>query len=238
MGCMSLEPHLAKPDPAIPPSWPVGDAYLVQFETGLPTVTYKQIFTDPRLQTLIAQALANNRDMMIAAANIDAAREQYVIQRAQQFPQVDANAGVTVSGNRSSGSSSNGTGSGNGSGSGSGSSGGSSGVRANYTAGISVPSFEIDLFGRLRSLTHAQLEQYFATEAGARATRLTLVANIANAWLNYATDSSLLLVAQETLKSAQESVRITRIRLEGGVAPRLDLDQAQLILTQAQADVA
>jgi len=237
-GCMSLEPHLAKPDPAIPPSWPVGDAYLVQFETGLPTVTYKQIFTDPRLQTLIAQALANNRDMMIAAANIDAAREQYVIQRAQQFPQVDANAGVTVSGNRSSGSSSNGTGSGNGSGSGSGSSGGSSGVRANYTAGISVPSFEIDLFGRLRSLTHAQLEQYFATEAGARATRLTLVANIANAWLDYASDTSLLLIAEQTAATAEKSVRLTRLRLEGGIAPRTDLSQAEQILDQAQADLA
>ncbi len=233
--CMSLEPHLAKPDPSIPPSWPVGNAYLVQFETGLPTVTYKQIFTDPRLQTLIAQALANNRDMMIAAANIDAAHEQYIIQRAQQFPQVDASAAVTVSGNRSSGSSSNGSGNGNGSENGSGS---SSGVRANYTAGISVPSFEIDLFGRLRSLTHAQLEQYFATEAGARATRLTLVANIANAWLDYASDTSLLLIAEQTAAASQKSVRLTRLRLEGGVAPRTDLSQAEQILDQAQADLA
>ena len=238
-GCMSLEPHLAKPDPAIPPSWPVGDAYLVQFETGLPTVTYKQIFTDPRLQTLVAQALANNRDMMIAAANIDAARERYLIQRAQQLPQVDAGAGVTLSGNRSSGSSNSGNGNGNGSGSGSsGGSGGSSGVRANYSAGISVPSFEIDLFGRLRSLTRAQLEQYFATEAGARATRLTLVANIANAWLDYASDTSLLLIAEQTAAAAQKSVRLTRLRLEGGIAPRTDLSQAEQILDQAQADLA
>jgi multidrug efflux system outer membrane protein len=238
-GCMSMEPHLAKPDPAIPPSWPVGDAYLVQFEAGLPTVTYKQIFIDPRLQTLIAQALANNRDMMIAAANIDAAREQYVIQRAQQFAQLDANGGVTVSGNRSSGSSSSGSGNGSGSGSGSGSGGNSrGGVRANYTAGLSVPNFEIDLFGRLRSLTHAQLEQYLATEAGARATRLTLVANIANAWLDYASDTSLLLIAEQTAAAAQKSVRLTRLRLEGGVAPRTDLSQAEQILDQAQADLA
>ncbi len=111
-------------------------------------------------------------------------------------------------------------------------------MNANYSAGTTVPSFEIDLFGRLRSLTHAQLQQYLATEAGARSTRLTLVADVADAWLNYASDQSLLVIAQETLKSAQASVRITRIRLEGGIAPRLDLDQAQLILTQAQADVA
>ena len=232
--CTTLEPKLAQPDPAIPASWPAGDAALRQSEAALPAVTYRDIFRDGRLQTLIGEALANNRDLMAAASNIQAALEQYHIQRAQQFPQVNAAGGVTVSGDRGSSGSSSGNGSGSDSGNGS----GGGGLSGSYTAGISLPSFEIDLFGRLRSLTHAQFEQYLATEAGARSTRLTLVADVADAWLNYATDSSLLLVAQETLKSAQESVRITRIRLEGGVAPRLDLDQAQLILTQAQADVA
>ena len=231
--CTTLEPKLAQPDPAIPASWPAGDAALRQSEASLPAVTYRDIFRDGRLQTLIGEALVNNRDLMAAAANIQAALEQYHIQRAQQFPQVDAQGGVTVSGDRGGSNSSSG---GSNSGNGNGSSGG--GLSANYTAGISVPSFEIDLFGRLRSLTHAQFEQYLATEAGARSTRLTLVADVADAWLNYATDSSLLLIAQETLKSAQESVRITRVRLEGGVAPRTDLDQAQLILTQAQSDFA
>ncbi len=232
-GCATLEPHLAKPDPAIPPSWPAGDAALRQSEAALPAVTYRDIFRDGRLQTLIGEALVNNRDLMVAASNIAAAREQYHIQRAQQFPQVGAEAGVTLTGERSS------TGNGAGSGSGSGSSAGNSkNVVANYTAGVSVPSFDIDLFGRLRSLTHAQFEQYLATEAGARSTRLTLVANIANAWLNYASDSSLLLIAQETAKSAADSVRLTRIRLEGGVAPRTDLDQAEQILAQSQADLA
>ena len=229
--CATMEPKLDRADPAIPASWPAGSSVLAQSEAALPAVTYKQIFADPRLQTVIALALVNNRDLMTAAANIAAAREQYRIQRAQQFPQVNANAGVTVTGERSNSNN-------NGSGSGSSSSSGGGSVAASYTAGLSVPSFEIDLFGRLRSLTHAQFERYLATEAGARSTRLTLVANLADAWLDYATDSSLLLIAQETLKSAQESVRITRIRLEGGIAPRTDLDQAQLILTQAQADVA
>jgi multidrug efflux system outer membrane protein len=233
--CVSMEPKLGAPDPAVPPSWPVGDAYLVRSEAALPAVTYRDIFGDPRLQALIAQALVNNRDLMIAAANIDAARAQYVIQRAQQFPQLDANAGVTLTGNRSNGSSNNGS-SNNGSGSGSGSS--SKGVTANFTAGLSVPSFELDLFGRLRSLTHAQLEQYLATEAGARATRLTLVANVANAWLDYASDTSLLLIAEQTASAAQKSVRLTRLRLEGGIAPRTDLSQAEQILDQAEADLA
>src|SRR3954451_6823073 len=158
--------------------------------------------------------MVNNRDLMDAAANIAAAREQYHIQRASQFPQVDANAGVSVSGDKS------------------------SNVSAQYQAGLNVPNFELDLFGRLRSLSHVQLERYFATEAAARSTRLTLVGDIASAWLTYAADSSLLLIARQTADSAEKSVRLTRARLEGGIAPRTDLRQAEEILTQAQADLA
>ena len=212
--CATMEPHYVRPDAAIPASWPTGDSYLRQSEANLPAVTYREIFRDARLQALIGQALANNRDLMIAAANIGAAREQYRIQRAQQFPQLDANAGVTVSGDRD------------------------NTVSANYQTGIGVPSFELDLFGRLRSLSHAQLERYFATEAAARSIRLTLVADIADAWLNHAADSSLLLIARQTAANAEKSVRLTRARLEGGIAPHTDLRQAEQVLTAAQADLA
>jgi len=213
-GCTTMEPKYVQPDPAVPASWPIGDPYLVQAEVGLPTLTYKQVFTDPRLHTLIAQAIANNRDLRTAAANIAAAREQYRIQRANQLPTVDASGGATFSGDKE------------------------KGVSAQYNAGVSVPNFELDLFGRLRSLTNVQLDRYFATEAGARATRLTLVGNIANAWLDYASDSSLLRISTQTADSAQKSVQLTRIRLQGGIAPRTDLDQAEQILATAQADVA
>jgi multidrug efflux system outer membrane protein len=244
-GCMSFQPRNLQPKPAIPSSWPAGDPYLFQAEEGLPTLSYKQVFEDPRLQTLIAEAIANNRDLRVAASNIAAAREQYIIQRANQFPQVDASGGVTLSGNRSNGGS-GGTGTGNGSGgatNGNGSGGGSisgssSGVRAQYNLGVSVPSFELDLFGRLRSLTDVQLQHFFATEAGARSTRLTLVGSIATSWLQHAADASLLRISEATAASAEKSVRLTRLRLEGGVAPRTDLDQAEQILDTAEADLA
>lgn len=213
-GCMSLEPNYVRPDPAIPPSWPAGDSYLAAAEAGLPALTYKQIFQDPRLQTLIAQAIANNRNLMTAAANIAAAREQFRIQRAQQFPRLDAGTGVTVTGDQASGAS------------------------ARYEAGLNVPNYELDLFGRLRSLSRVEQERFFASEAGARATRLALVADIARAWLAYAADSSLLLIAQQTVTSTQRSVQLTRLRLEGGIAPRTDLRQAEQILSVAQADLA
>jgi multidrug efflux system outer membrane protein len=207
--CSTMEPKYVRPDPAIQSSWPVGDPYLAQSEVGLPVLTYQQVFRDPRLQTLISQALINNRDMMVAASNIAAAREQFRIQRAQQLPTVNAAASTTVTGDKDS-----------------------------YEAGLQVPSFELDLFGRVRSLTHVQLQRYFATEAGARATRLTLVSNIASAWLNHAADSSLLRIAQDSAASAQKSVDLTRLRLEGGIAPRTDLRQAEQTLSVAQADLA
>lgn len=212
--CTSMDPKYVRPDPAIPPSWPVGDPYLAQAEVGLPVLSYRQVFQDPRVQTLIAEALANNRNLMVAASNIAAAREQYHIQRAQLLPTVNAGAGATVSGD------------------------GKGDVRAQYNAGLSVPSFELDLFGRVRSLTRVQLERYFATEAGARATRLTLVSEVVSAWLQYAADSSLRLISEHTARTASESVRLTRLRLEGGIAPRTDLEQATQTLSIAQADVA
>ena len=124
-GCSTLEPADVRPDPAIPVSWPVGDPYLAQAEVGLPVLTYTQVFQDRRLQTLVGEALTNNRDLMVAAANIAAAREQFRIQRAQQLPSLDANAGATARGTKSD-------------------------VGADYNAGLSVPSFELDLFGRAR----------------------------------------------------------------------------------------
>lgn len=213
-GCMSMEPAYVRPDPAVAASWPVGDAYLRQSEATLPALTYQQVFQDSRLQTLIGQALVNNRDLMVAAANIAAARAQYRIQRANQLPTVNAAAGVTATGDKS------------------------SGVDADYQAGISIPSFELDLFGRLRSLSHVQLQKYFASEAAARSTRLALVSDIARAWLTYASDSSLLLISRQTAANAEKSVRLTDARLKGGIAPRTDLRQAEEVLTAAEADLA
>lgn len=213
-GCMSMEPAYVRPDPAVPASWPAGDAYLRRSEAELPAVTYRDLFRDPRLQGLIEQGLANNRDLAAAAANIVAARAQYRIQRAELFPELDASVGV------------------------SGSEADSGGTSADFTAGVGIPSFELDLFGRIRSLSKAQLNRYFASEAAARATRLALVADIADAWLTYGADASLLAIAEDTAASAGRSVGLTRARLEGGIAPRTDLRQAELVLRGAEASVA
>ena len=211
----SLAPPYARPETPVPPSWPIGDAYLKTSEAALPTVRYQDIFRDTRLQSIISQALANNRDLRVAAANIAIARGQYRIQRAEILPELDANAGSTFRGGQ-----------------------GATGSRQSYSATSGITGFEIDLFGRIRSLTTAAQNRYFATEAAARATRLALIGDIADTWLAYASDKSLLKIAQDTVTSAAKSVELTKKRLDGGIAPRTDLRQAQLTLDTARADVA
>ncbi|KQN14234.1 transporter [Sphingomonas sp. Leaf30] len=258
-GC-SLAPKYVRPELPTPVSWPVGDAYLRQSEAALPAFTYRDVFRDPRLQQIIVQALANNRDLRVAAANIAATRAQYRIQRADLLPQIDASGRYSYSGGgngaRSTATSNTGTGTGTGgtgTGTGTGTGGTGTGTGGTGTGGTVVSSsssnsafsvdlgttaFELDLFGRIRSLTGAALNRYFETEAAARATRLTLVGDIADAWLTYASDQSLLKIAQDTVASSQRSVTLTQARLRGGVAPRTDLRQAQQILFTAQSDLA
>jgi len=232
-GC-TLEPHYARPTPAAPQRWPQGDAYLRQSEAALPSVSYRDIFRDPRLQAIIVQALANNQDLRQALANIESARALYRVQRADIFPAIDASGGATMRHNADSGQGAGGTG---GSGAAS-NNGGNGGHTTSYNLQAGTTGWEIDLFGRLRSQSHSAFDQYLASDAAARATRLTLVADIADAWLKLGADRSLLLIAEDTEKSAQTSVDLTQARLNGGVAPRTDLRQAQTVLATAQADRA
>jgi multidrug efflux system outer membrane protein len=218
LAACSFEPNYVRPQAPVPVSWPQGDAYLAQSEAALPSVDYRQIFTDPRLQQIITQGLRNNRDLRIAVANIAQTRAQYRVQRADLFPEIDATGQASFRGD------------GDGS--------ASTTAKHSYTADIGASAFEIDLFGRVRSLSHVALDQYFASEAGARATRLALVGEIANAWLTYAADRSLLKIAEDTVTNAQKSVDLTQMRLNGGIAPRTDLRQAQTVLDTAQSDVA
>lgn len=227
-GC-SLEPKYVRPVPAVPASWPVGDAYLRNTEVALPTVTYKDLFRDPKLQAIIGRALVDNQDIAIALANVASARSNYRVQRSAQLPSVDGSSRISTGQSGSSSVINNGasvpvtTG---------------GGRRTSYSADIGVSAFEIDLFGRVRSLTRAALQDYLATEAGFRAARLTIVSEVANIYLTLATDRSLLSIAKDTQVSATKSVDLTRARLRGGIAPRTDLRQAETILNQARADAA
>ncbi|MBB6124246.1 efflux transporter outer membrane subunit [Sphingobium subterraneum] len=221
-GC-SLQPRYERPPPAVPPSWPTGAAYAAQDTAPLPAVRYQDIFRDARLQAIIERALSNNQDLRLAAANVAAARAQLRITRAQQLPQIDASANASFSeqgrARRTSGTT-------------------SSGVNESYAVDAGLSAFEIDLFGRLRSLSTAAREEYLGTQAAQQVVRLSLIAEIASAWATLATDRSLLAIARDTQASAEQTVSLTRARLRGGIAARTDLLQAQTIAAQARGDVA
>jgi multidrug efflux system outer membrane protein len=273
LGGCSLAPKYIRPEPPVPMSWPTGDAYLRTSEATLPSVSYRDIFRDVRLQKIIEQALVNNRDLRIAAGNIATARAQYHIQRAELLPEIGATGsysrrrtssaggnttigiggigtggtgtgtGGTDAGGIGTGGTTGGTGTG-GTGTGgtgtvvSGTSTTLGGTTNSFSANVGITAFELDLFGRVRSLTQAAQNRYFETEATARATRLTLIGDIATGWLTYASDKSLLRIAEQTAALAQKSVTLTTQRLNGGIAPRTDLAQAQITLQTALSDLA
>lgn len=216
-GC-SLAPKTVLPPPPVPQSWPAGDAYLLQSEAALPILSYKSVFTDPRLQALADQALANNRDLRVAYANVAAARAQVRVTRSAQFPELGVSAGA--------GYADNGSGAGNGGGSG------------DFSLRGGITAFELDLFGRLANATEADRNRALGTEAASRTVRLALIANLVDAWATYGADRDLLRIAEDTAANARESVRLTRARLDGGVAPRTDLRQAEQILATAEDSIA
>lgn len=211
-GC-SMAPAYERSAAPVPQQWPTGQSYAADY-ASLPSASYRELFRDDGLQALIAQALRNNRDLQRAAANIERARAQFQAQRAALLPEVDAGLSGTSQESR-----------------------GTPAVTS-MTASLSIPSYEIDLFGRLRSLSDAARNSYFATQADEQTVRLALTGDITSAWLLHAADSTRLALASATAAAAQKSVELTQARLTAGVAPRTDLRQAQTILATAQSDVA
>jgi multidrug efflux system outer membrane protein len=228
-GCMSLAPHYERPAPPIPEQWPSGAAYAPaqSSEATAAAIPWRDFIKHDPLRQVIDQALANNRDLRITLANIESARAQYRIQRADLLPHItgDVNATRSKSFNTFGGS--------------------SVGGRTDptvetevYSATVGLSAFEIDLFGKKRSLSNAALETYLGTEEAARATRISLIAEIASAYLTLAADNSQLALSRRTLDSAQRSMELTRKRLQAGVASRLDVRQAETIYQQARVDLA
>ena len=220
LSACSFEPAYRRPAPAIPAVLP---STAGQAEPAPTTLGYRDVFRDARLIALIDRGLANNQDLKAAVANVRSARALVSVARADLLPTVDGSVGVTTgdgSNRVSTNSNSNG-----------------SGRRTTYSADLGV-SWEIDLFGRLRSLSNAAVDEYLGSVAAQRGVRLSLVAGIANAYLALASDRSQLRIARQTKTSAARSVELSRALLKGGVAPRTDLRQAETILSQAEADEA
>ena len=224
-GCTTMAPKYTQPAAPVPAAWPSGPAYQGGDRRGVAKpvadIPWQEFFVDPQLRKLIALALENNRDLRVAVLNIERSRAQYQIQRSDLFPKVDATAGANFQRIPEDFS---GT--------------GMPMTIHQYSVGLGVSSYELDLFGRVRSLKDQALEQYLATEQARRSVQISLVSQVAATYLTLAADRERLQLAKETLASQQSSYQLTQSRFEAGVSSALDLHQAQTSVDTARVDIA
>jgi multidrug efflux system outer membrane protein len=244
-GC-NLAPDHVRPALPVPERSPQGPAY-PQGGAGVDAAAFAEtawqdFFVEPRLREVIATALVNNRDLRLALANVEQARAQYRIQRADLFPTLSVTASPTYQksplGAAGAGVGTGvGTGAGGGTGAGAGAATGSQAIDI-YSVSAGVSAWEIDLFGRVRNLSSAAQQEFFAVEENRRATQTTLVAEVANAWLTMAADQDRLAAARKTAGAFQQTVNLTQARFRAGVASELEVRQARTSLDRANSDIA
>ena len=216
-GC-TLAPEYERPESPVTGNWPQtqspADAHDASV-TLAADLLWQDVYRDPRLQQLIALALENNRDLRVAALNVEKARAQFQIERAAIFPSV----GGVASANR-----------------------GNSQVTGDlgntFSAGVAISAWELDFFGRLRSLKEAALAQYFATDASRQASELALVSSVAQGWLTLIADEELLDISRRTLETREASAKLAQLSYEAGVTSALDLSQIESLAQAARATYA
>lgn len=215
-GCMSFIPAYERP------AAPVAAAYAPELApaggagatTAAADIEWQRYFTDARLKRLIEIALANNRDLRVAVLNIEQARAAYQVKRADELPSI----GAGLSAQRSAGS--------------------NGGLVNTYAVGLQVSGYELDFFGRVRSLSQAALSSYLATEASRKTVQILLIASVANTYIGLLADEELLRVTGETLATREDSFRLTKLKFDNGATSELDFRQSEQLLEGARATLA
>ena len=210
-GCMSLAPKYERPAAPVAANYPLVSA---ESNQAAANISWQQFFADARLKQLIGLALANNRDLRVAILNIEQARAQYSIRRADILPTV----GLGLGGSRAPGRDDRTT--------------------TSYSAGLVVSNFELDLFGRVRNLSDAALAQFLATDEARKATHISLIASVANTYLATLADDELLALTQRTLDARLESLKLIELKYDNGVVSKLDLQQGLSLVDSARVTLA
>lgn len=223
VGC-TMAPKYTRPAAPVSDAWPTGAAYAKTQEATstpqAPDLSWREFFTDEKLQQVIDTALTNNRDLRVAALRVEQARTLYGIQRAELLPTVNATGSgskqrvpADLSATRK------------------------SQTTDRYDVNLGVASWEIDFFGRIHSLKDNALEEYLATEQAHRSAQILLVASVANAYLTLAADRENFQLARSTLDTQQTTYDLIRRRYDVGLVPELDLRQAQTRVEAARVNV-
>lgn len=215
-GC-TLAPDYQQPESPVPAS--AGDDGRIAEQLVLPG--WEALFQDPQLQQLIRTALSNNRDLRLALLDVAEARAQYRIEGAALYPELSVDGDGTRQRQPADLSQT-----------------GDSDIQTQYSVGLGVAAYEVDLFGRLRSLKQSALQQYLATEEARRSAHITLVSEVANAYLTLQADRRNLRISRETVEAQQESVDLVKGRFDLGLGSELEVRQAEVALETARTNEA
>ena len=225
LGGCSMAPKYIQPQTPIPAQWPQGAAYkdtqAIPGEPTAPELSRQEFFADKQLQKIIEMALSNNRDLRLAALNVERARALYGVQRAELFPAVN----VAGAGGKQRSSADL-------------IAPGDPRTREQYSIDLGIASWEIDFFGRIRSLKDQALLEYLATDEARRSAQIALVSEVARAYLTLAADRENFKLARSTLETQQAAYGLVQKRYDVGVATELDLRRAQTPVDSARGDVA
>jgi multidrug efflux system outer membrane protein len=223
-GC-TMAPKYLRPQAPVSAEWPKGAAYPdLRAASGEPMpweLDWRNFFTDEQLRQVIETALANNRDLRLAALNVEKMRALYNIQREELYPTVYG----TGSGGKQRASADL-------------AAGGESRTTERYDVNFGVLSWEIDFFGRIRSLKDEALETYLGTKEARRSTQILLVSSVANAYMALAADREALALAENTLKTQRSALELVQRQYDLGIATELDLRRAQIPVAAARGDIA
>lgn len=231
-GCVNLAPDYQRPTPVTPTIWPSVGQNPAPEPVAAPNVSdlgWRDFFLDPRLQRTVAMALADNRNLRIAALDIEAARAQYRDTGSALFPTVNASGSATFSksghtaGNNSTASGNVVTG---------------DSVSKSLSVELGFASYEIDFFGRLRNQKQAALDALLSSAAARRSTQISLIGQVASNWLTLAADKERLAIANETLANQRQNLKLVKARHDYGVASGSDVANAQSAVEAARVDMA
>lgn len=204
----SLAPDYQRPESPVPASYTA-----TVTNNAVKATEWQQVFTDPALQKLIDTALKNNRDLRVAVLNVEAYQAKYRIQRAAQLPTLTASGSQTRQLAYDA-------------------------ISNTDTATVGISAYELDLFGRVQSLKDQALETYLAQEATQRSTQLSLIANVASAYMTLLADQDLLRLAEQTAKSYEQSYQLIDQRYQAGISSSLDLSQSRSNLESVKSSLA
>lgn len=219
-GC-SLMPKYERPAAPIPESWPSGEAYRDDsISSESVNISWKEFCRDKRLQNLIDLALQNNRDLKIAVKNVERARALYGVQRAEIFPSIAGSASAGIQRKAATLSSTH-----------------QPKVEDAYTLNLGISSWELDFFGRIRSLEKAALENYLATEEARRSAQISLISSVAQAYYTLAADRTALNLARSTLRTQEETYNLIENRFSVGLANDMDRQRARAQVETARTEV-